>query len=335
MRSLCEIMNAIRFGLTVCPLLAVLTFSSLLAVETNTPVSPVFDIPKLDAIKVDGAPDDWGSRGFQVDVLADASGNVRPADNFSPSFRLGWNDEGLLVLVTVVDDVPFESPQEKYELWKGDSVEFFVATERGSGDSYQIVVCPGRDPKRPELQYNISDYRKVGSDPKPQLEATVDRTLTPNGYVIEALLPWKNLNIIPAEGHEIAFQLYANDSDKAGDRYQALWYPQPEANKDTNQMYRLRLSSQPSPSPRAYVHAGYDKAGFPQVSLIAPSYLSGKKVKIKDSCKTVASGKFASEGGWSVMRLNLIDPKESTYGPLTLSIDGNIVDTILMPEPAK
>ena len=60
--------------------------------------SPVFDVPKLADIKVDGKADDWGDKGFKVETLCDVAGRTRTPDNFSASFRLGWNDQGQLLV---------------------------------------------------------------------------------------------------------------------------------------------------------------------------------------------------------------------------------------------
>src|SRR5699024_8827699 len=63
----------------------------------------VFNIPHLADIAVDGKSGDWGERGFAVDVLANTLEHPRPRADFDASFRLGWNEHGLLVLVNVTD----------------------------------------------------------------------------------------------------------------------------------------------------------------------------------------------------------------------------------------
>src|SRR5208282_3272761 len=61
--------------------------------------SPVFDIPRLENIKIDGDPSEWGDKGFKVGPSMSQTGEVRPAASFDPRFRLAWDDRGLLVLV--------------------------------------------------------------------------------------------------------------------------------------------------------------------------------------------------------------------------------------------
>ena len=77
------------------------------AAQTAAP-SPVFDVPRLDKIAVDGKPDDWGERGFKVEVLAPLEGAPRPPSDLGGAFRLGWDARGLLVLAMVRDDVASE-----------------------------------------------------------------------------------------------------------------------------------------------------------------------------------------------------------------------------------
>jgi hypothetical protein len=211
----------------------------------------VYDIPKLDGITIDGKSEDWGDKGMMVDVLKDVNGAAPAPANFKAAFRLGWNDEGLLVLVWVSDDVALE-PEEKVEnLWKGDSIEMFMATDKGAVDHMQVVIAPGRDPNHKGIRTNVSDYRK---EKKGHLTVKAASTINENGYVIECLLPWKALGIEAAEGKNVGFQFFANDVDKAGERNQLLWYPKPDAHNDTNNMYRLKLGASkaaaaPAPAP--------------------------------------------------------------------------------------
>jgi len=302
-----------------------------LARAADTPASPVFDVPKLDGITVDGKADDWGDRGFRVDILADAFGKVPPAKDFSAKFRLGWNENGLLVLVTATDDVFLEPATKPEELWKGDSIEFFVCTERGGSDSYQVVVAPGCDPNSPEIRTNISDYRKNKGE---KLTLEVARTKTDNGYVMEALLPWKNLAIEPQEGKEVGFQLYANDSDKVDQRTQLLWYPVPEAHSDTSRMYLLRLAAKPSGAVQAAAFGAYDADGKAVVSVVGVPALKGKKVKVKEGDKKEGDEKLQAGDGAVTAKIVLKSKdKGAAYGPLTVLLEDEVLTTITLPQP--
>jgi GWxTD domain-containing protein len=91
----------IRFALLLVLLCALAT--ALLAATPVADTSPIFDIPRLDGITIDGNPADWGDRGFRVGPLLTLEGNIRPADNYDSRFRLGWNDQGVLFVGFVRD----------------------------------------------------------------------------------------------------------------------------------------------------------------------------------------------------------------------------------------
>ena len=328
----------------------------------------VYDIPKLDGITIDGKSEDWGDKGLMVDSLKDVNGKAPPPANFKAAFRLGWNDEGLLVLVWVSDDVALE-PEEKVEdLWKGDSIEMFLATDRGAEDHMQIVIAPGRDPNHKGIRSNVSDYRK---EKKGKLTVKAASTINENGYVIETLIPWKSLNIEAAEGKTVGFQFFANDVDKAGERNQLLWFPKPDAHNDTNNMYRLKLAAgkaaaAPAPAPAVReavappvkteapkVAAPAAPTGGAQITMEAnlkesslrvtqaamedghgvitvsgAAKLKGKKIKVKDGDKKVGDGKLEAEGDSAVAKIKLDKPKDNAYGPLTVSYDDEPIATV-------
>jgi hypothetical protein len=125
---------------------------------------------------------------------------LKPANHFDATFRLGWDDRGLLLLVNVIDDTIDEA--KTTEIWYGDSVELFYSPKRGSGDVVQMVISPGVDPKTPEMRSNLNDERTTESLKKIKVTATVARTKTPGGYMLEGLLPWENFAIKPEPGRE-------------------------------------------------------------------------------------------------------------------------------------
>ena len=238
------------------------------------------------------------------------------------------------MLINVIDDVALERAEKPEDLWQGDSIELFVATKRGADQSYQVVIAPGRDARKPELRSNISDYRK-GTAKKEKLTIEAVRTVNDKGNVIEALLPWKNLGIEAKDGTELAFQLYANDADKENERFQALWYPKPDAHSDTNNTHTLRLSdTKTSPAISAAGTGSYDADGKAQVVVVGAAALVGKTAALKDGEKSLGDFKFEADGGRAILKAALAKP-EKPYGILTASIDNEILCSIKVPEAAK
>ena len=104
--------------------------------------APVFDVPRVDKIKIDGDLADWGDRGFRVEMLTDQDGRTADVKNFDATFRLGWTKRALLLAARVRDDQYVESDNIK-ELWRGDGLELFLAAKRGSGQLLQGLIAPG------------------------------------------------------------------------------------------------------------------------------------------------------------------------------------------------
>ena len=77
----------------------------LLGLVPNVAARPgqelVYDIPRLDGIAIDGKASDWGQGGFQVDLLVPPGGDLKPVMDCDARMRLGWDADGLLVLVAV------------------------------------------------------------------------------------------------------------------------------------------------------------------------------------------------------------------------------------------
>jgi hypothetical protein len=78
-----------------------------------------------------------------------------------------------------------------------------------------LVMTPGMTPTQPELRSAVRDFRSDALREVPA-EATVARAKLPNGYAIEALLPWAMLGVTPEAGHQVGCQLLLRDWDEAG-----------------------------------------------------------------------------------------------------------------------
>jgi len=206
-------------------------------------VWPVREIPRLTDITVDGQADDWKDRGLKVQSLTGKHGGryglMRQAENFDQALRVGWNDQGLLVLVEVTDDVAFEA-RSASQLWTGDAFGMLVTGKIGGRESYHLVVSPGTDAKFPKPRIRLYDYRK---DRRVKLASTVMCRKTEDGYVAEVLLPWKNLKIKPKAGLQVGLQMFLSDADGKGkgDLFEVAWHAggHPKSNPRAFQPLRL------------------------------------------------------------------------------------------------
>lgn len=209
-----------------------------------TPGLPICDIPTVD-ITIDGEVEDWTDKGLQVVSLPGRDGKLRLPKDFDPSLKIGWNDRGVVLLAQVKDSV-IRTAGDDATLSRGDSVEVFVAPKRGSSENYRLVVAPDTDPKSPKVRSRFYDHREATAGE--ELTAEIAGKKTPDGYLMEIFLPWKNLETTSAVGTEFGMQLLVNDDDGRGDKYrfQALWHPAGDPRQDPFAYQTFRLAAEPS-----------------------------------------------------------------------------------------
>ncbi len=199
----------------------------------------LFDIPEVDKITIDGDPKDWAGRGYNVPMPPKPGADKA---DFSTQVHLGWNRKGLLVRVETKDSIIQEHKDTK-QMFRGDSVELFVAERRSNWNMYQIIVSTGADKKHPKPRFYIYDHRRRKRRTSPKtLTATFGHSKIKGGYIVEGLLPWKNLGITPRVKSEIGFQIYVNDVDGKGKHFICKWYPRNGTHMNPGLMQRLRLT---------------------------------------------------------------------------------------------
>lgn len=206
---------------------------------------PPLNIPRLKDIKINALSDDWGDQGFRVEGLVEMSGATRESTNFAPSFRLGWDERGLLIFASVRDDVVVEYPAQP-AMWIKDSIELFMAESRNSPNRFQLCIGPGADGLQPRARTFFWDRRHSF---RTALTAEVAGARTAEGYEVEILLPWSNLSISPKAGGEVALQVMVNDADSENPRnanwFRMAWHPEGHAMFHPRALQHLRLAEAP------------------------------------------------------------------------------------------
>jgi len=229
----------------------------------EAPAFPTFDIPRLEGITIDGKAGDWGTKGTVIQSMTGVQRKMRATENFDPSFRLGWNDEGLLLLVKVSDNAIKEAAKAE-QLWMGDGIELLLSPVRNRREFYQMAVGTGADPEHPGTRTFFWDRRKETAGEELTSKAAGHKT--DSGYLVEVLMPWKNVKLTPAPGVELGLQAFVNDIDggvyPAG-WFRSLWHPGGHAGfQDPNAFHHLRLATEPS-KPLVYKRdATADKNGL-------------------------------------------------------------------------
>jgi len=222
-----------------------------------TPGLPVRDLPRVE-VAIDGDGADWGEQGLAVTSLPGPGGKLRAAADFDPCLRLGWTDAGLAIVAEVKDNI-VRPAHDAAQLAKGDSLEVFLAPQRGTPHGYRVTVAPAPDGASTPAPIRFDDDRAPGGEP---LEAESAWQKTPEGYRIELLLPWKNLGVAPEAGTEFALQLFVNDDDGKSERFQALWHPAGDPRRDPLAYQTFRLGAEPV-SPIEFQRGGSkDRSGL-------------------------------------------------------------------------
>jgi len=298
-----------------------------LTISSLVHAGPVFDIPRIDGVTIDGKAGDWGEKGFRVETLAGQSGEVRQPQDFDAQFRLGWDESGLLVLVTVHEKEISEADKAA-DLFKKDSVEMFLGASPGSPQYFQVVAGTGADPKFPSLRTFIRDLRKPA--PPREIEVQAAATRTPDGYQFEARLPWSNLGIAPEPGRGVALQLCVNDVDESGARLSVTWFPASDTSRNPNSMFRLRLAANASPPFRTATRLAL-YGGRPLANIIGPADLAGKTAAATAENGIYSTGRFESDSGRARAAL-FLPPASSVIsyeGGASAIVDSNDVNTLI------
>jgi CubicO group peptidase (beta-lactamase class C family) len=283
--------------------------------------SRAFDIPRLDGIEIDGSAADWRGRGFRVETLAGPEGEVTEPSDLDGALHLAWNDGGLLVLLEVTDDVAAEYDRLD-RLYRKDSAEVFVSDGPGSANRYQVYVSSGTDPAYGRPRTHVNDYRPGSTDGKRKPPAVQVAARPRNGgYVIELLLPWTNLDVEPAAGRQIGFQLYLNDAD-GPEGYpthwtRLVWHPGARSSEAPEQMHALRLARSAGPASIAAVRSNVRiERGRAEVTVVAPAALVGEVVEVRRGAKVLGRSALRARRGRAVadVRADLPAPGEPSGG---------------------
>lgn len=308
-------MSKILTAFLSCVIIFILTFSPACSnIDPET-----FLIPRAEGLNVDGSADDWGERGFRVEILTAPDGQTLPVEDFDVKFRLAWDPKGLYVLITVRDDIPAEH-ESLSRLWRMDCVELSLAEKVGHSNKYMLAMASGADPEFGQLRKRLYDWRSEENRPV-DLSSEAASRFFEGGHIIEALLTWKNLGLEPRTGMEFGFQLVANDVDGEEEGLRVAWFPG-IGPTDSNKMYRLSLAEKPSEPVLALVDRKIVMSKA-TVSVQGVSELIGEPVVIRSGDKTVAQ-KQLTEANGRADAVFIWDVKKgaSTWPELRLSISG-------------
>jgi CubicO group peptidase (beta-lactamase class C family) len=297
----------------------------------------IFDVPKLKNIVIDGRADDWKNKGFEVDILSFFENKIIPISDFDPSFKLGWNKEGLLILMEIYDDKICED--DGLNMWKKDSIELYLGkTYKKELFWYKALIGPGIDPEYSKVRTHFFDHRNIKKT-KTELTIKAAQSKISGGYIVEMMLPWKNLEISAKTNNKFKFQLYVNDADGKGypeEWLTSYWYPSDNTNQDCSAMHSIRLSHKSSPPVKLAVSVNYEKFRWAKIYVIGTAKIKKGEITLNEGNRSVAKGKFIIKNGRPIVNFTLPMPKPGKKIPdLEFRINNKKVQDIRLPSYAK
>jgi hypothetical protein len=199
-------------------------------VPTLAPSGNVEAVRLAAAPAIDGSLAEWGdtptySSVFRVFNAQSWDGT----EDLTAVWRLAWDNANLYIVVEVTDNVHVQT-QSGNLIYRGDSVDIQVDSDRNgdfgdgvSPDDFQITFSPGDFAALPPSAFRFQG-REDGSflDAPGGHNVTVAASQTATGYILEAAVPWSDLNLTPQEGLVIGIALNASDNDVPGTAVQEV-----------------------------------------------------------------------------------------------------------------
>jgi len=281
----------------------------------------VADVPKLHGIRIDGDAWDWAEAGLHVEALSTIGRGVALRGVSAAQCRLGWNAEGLLVMVNVRDEA----------IADGDAVELCVSSSPGSADVYCLTVAAPGEKGAPTQ----TSFRAPG---KPRaLAGRVVARRTDAGYAVEALLPWSNIALAPKAGRTIGVQVMVNDVDGEAPRVRMGWYPlgHPLSAVDGfSSICTVRLAERASEVELFAIRAGTVLPLGSSVEIAAPAGAAGETVAVKQGDKTLAQETLRLQAGQARAELTLaLSPKGAPVGTVDVYVGDEKIETVDLGRP--
>lgn len=178
---------------------------------------------------LDGDLLEWGNRGgIATPFITEQEETWDGSRDVEADWRIGWDNENLYFGVRITDDVHVQTQEAKFA-YLGDSLELQidanVAGDYGpavSPDDFQYIFSPGNFIDIPPGVFRFQgDAQGLMSDSLGS-RARVMAVQTTNGYQLEAIIPWQDMNLTPQPGLVIGAALSTNDNDTPGVAKQEL-----------------------------------------------------------------------------------------------------------------
>ena len=203
--------------------------------KTPLPGESVIATFLSSAPKIDGPWDEWNTTQYPIRNVVFGQANWAGSSDLQASYRVGWDSKYLYVAVKVLDDKYVQNASGA-DLFKGDSIELLLSTDRSADSSghglipadFQIGISPGKSKVGKNMEaYLWYPKAKTGSLSNVKIGAI---SIT-GGYRIEFAIPWSVFGITPAKGNVFGFAVSVSDNDNSSkDVQQTLLSSAPNRN---------------------------------------------------------------------------------------------------------
>lgn len=179
---------------------------------------------------IDGNASEWaGLPVYSSPHIVFTADTWDGSDDLAASWQATWDDANLYLAINVADDIHAQN-QTGNQTFRGDSIELQFDADRAgdygptiSPDDFQITLSPGDFSTIPP-----SAYRFQGTAAGSMLDAptphgiTVAAAASGAGYLLEAAIPWSDLNLTPTAGLILGLAVNINDNDQPGAAVQEM-----------------------------------------------------------------------------------------------------------------
>lgn len=151
------------------------------------------------------------------------------SEDLAALWRSGWDNDNLYLGVTVIDDVHVQTRNDS-QIFRGDSLDVQIETGRTGGpgaglspNTFQIIFSPGDFNAVPPAAFRFRGDEEGRSVQSPGHNIVFQARRTETGYVLEAAIPWRDLEATPASGLILGMALNATDNDTPGTAVQEVF----------------------------------------------------------------------------------------------------------------
>lgn len=144
-------------------------------------------------------------------------------------WQIKWDDRFFYFGVAVSDDRHVQTRQDD-QVYRGDSVEIQLDTDpftdagvtELSPDDFQIILSPGDFQNVPPVAVRLRGDFPGRFQVVPGHNIIVDAQPAAGGYMLEAAIPWSDLNVTPRAGLIMGAVLNCTDNDTPGTAVQEV-----------------------------------------------------------------------------------------------------------------